>query len=87
MSSPLRRSPRLAAKRNADPPSTPPPIKKQKMMTEDEFNAFNDSLSPKDKEIQASLLMWCIVNSVPYTLELFHKYKNVIQSLEQDGLL
>ena len=57
------------------------------MITEDDFNRFNDSLSDEDKEIQANLLMWCIMNSVPYTIALFDKYKHTIQQLMQDGLL
>jgi hypothetical protein len=57
------------------------------MMTEDEFDRFNESLSMEDKEIQANLLMWCIMNSVPYTLALFHQYKHTIQRLMQNGLM
>jgi len=57
------------------------------MITEEDFNRFNDSLSDEDKEIQANLLMWCIMNSVPYTISLFDKYKHTIQQLMQDGLL
>lgn len=57
------------------------------MITEEEFHRFNDSLSAEDKEIQANLLMWCIANSVPYTIALFDKYKHTIQQLMRDGLL
>jgi hypothetical protein len=57
------------------------------MMTEDEFDRFNDSLSMEDKEIQANLLMWCIVHSVPYTLLLFQQYKNTIHKLMQNGIM
>ena len=57
------------------------------MMTEEDFNAFNDSLSEEDKELQASLLMWCIMNSTPYTLALFEMYKYHIQLLKNNGLL
>lgn len=55
-------------------------------MTEEEFNAFNDALSDEDKEIQASLLMWCIMHSIPYTLNLFHEYKRNIQEVHAMGL-
>lgn len=57
------------------------------MITEKEFYQFNESLSDEDKEIQANLLMWCIANSVPYTIALFDKYKHTIQQLMRDGLL
>jgi hypothetical protein len=90
---PLRRSPRLAGlspsaplgtvtvKRprrclRASPPST----------TQEEFDQFNDSLSEEDKEIQANLLMWCISRGVPYTVGLFHQYKDTIQRVRNSGL-
>jgi hypothetical protein len=57
------------------------------MMTEEEFDRFNESLSMEDKEIQANLLMWCIIHSVPYTLTLFHQYKHTIRQLMQDGMM
>lgn len=56
-------------------------------MTEEEFHAFNDALSDEDKEIQASLLMWCISRCIPYTLDLFHEYKRNIQEIRAMGLL
>jgi hypothetical protein len=56
-------------------------------MTEEGFNAFNDALSDEDKEIQASLLMWCISRCIPYTLDLFHEYKRNIQEIRAMGLL
>lgn len=111
-STPLRRSPRLAAlaakaassskpvyKRNIEKrraKDITPPVaqdttltKKPRitMISEEDFNRFNDSLSDEDKEIQANLLMWCIMNSTPYTIALFDKYKHTIQQLMQDGLM
>jgi hypothetical protein len=60
---------------------------RRNMMTENEFDRFNESLSMEDKEIQANLLMWCIIHSVPYTLALFHQYKHTIQQLMQKGMM
>jgi hypothetical protein len=57
------------------------------VMTEDEFDRFNESLSMEDKEIQANLLMWCIIHSVPYTIALFHQYKHTIRQLMQNGMM
>jgi hypothetical protein len=67
--------------------AAPAPAPATAMMTEEDFNAFNDSLSDEDKELQAALLMWCIVNSAPYTLALFEKYKRNVQLLKQEGLI
>ena len=55
--------------------------------TQEEFDQFNDSLSEEDKEIQANLLMWCISRGVPYTVGLFHQYKDTIQRVRNSGLI
>lgn len=56
-------------------------------MTEEEFNSFNDALSDEDKEIQANLLMLCIRDSIPYTLDLFHTYRRNLEEVSAKGLL
>ena len=65
------------------PPSSPEVIDG---MTEEEFNRFNDALSDEDKELQASLLMWCIMRSIPYTLDLFREYKRNVEEIRAMGL-
>ena len=55
-------------------------------MTVEEFNRFNEALSAEDKELQANLLMWCITRSIPYTLDLFYRYKRTVQDVRDMGL-
>lgn len=59
---------------------------KEPTVTEEDFNRFNDALSEEDKELQASLLMWCISRSIPYTLDLFRDYKRNVEEIRMMGL-
>jgi hypothetical protein len=94
-STPLRRSQRLAAKRAMQTHAVSTNTVKRRRclrstplpMTEEQFHQFNDSLSDEDKEIQANVLMWCIVHSIPYTIALFEKYKSTIQELQRMGVM
>jgi len=80
----LRRSPRLA--KIPLEWSDIPPLPSRRHLNQ-VFQRYHNSLSDEDKEYQANLIMWCIVNSVPYSTNLFHKYKAAIEYMKNNGLM
>jgi len=90
----IRRSSRLATAVSSALRAVPPkvahgasaPTGMIDTMTVEEFHRFNEALSAEDKELQANLLMWCITRSIPYTLDLFYRYKRTVQDVRDMGL-
>ena len=82
----INERPRKRQKTQYEPQPISPSSSNTDDMTEEEFNRFNDTLSDEDKELQASLLMWCISCSIPYTLDLFHDYKRNVEQVRAMGL-